>query len=33
MADLVQFYEHGEAEKTFVCSYLAEQGIGLGFNR
>lgn len=33
MADLVQCDEHGETEKTYVCSHLIEQEAGQGFNR
>ncbi|HKS08155.1 MAG TPA: DUF2199 domain-containing protein [Pyrinomonadaceae bacterium] len=33
MSELVQCDEHGEGEQAFVCSHLAEQEAGLGFNR
>lgn len=32
MGDLVQCDVHGEGEKAYVCSHLAENGVGLGFN-
>src|SRR5690348_7213534 len=33
MPDTVQCTIHGETQQTFVCSHLAEQSHGLGFNR
>ena len=32
MGDLVQCDVHGEGERAYVCSHLAEHGVGLGFN-
>lgn len=32
MGDLVQCDVHGEGEKAYVCSHLADNGVGLGFN-
>jgi len=33
MAETVQCATHGESQHTFVCSHLAEESHGLGFNR
>jgi len=33
MADTINCAVHGESDKTFVCSHLAGETVGLGFNR
>ena len=32
MADTVHCDKHGETEQTFVCTHLAGDAVGLGFN-